>query len=383
MREKKKRWSETTAIFLSGPEVVIENRLNGRYALTGLRVRTSGFGLHLVRQKMITEEGMRLSQHWDRIGPRELDRYLIQDVEHPAYNPQSVLIRAFIIDRMFPREAMQIIEAELYYSACASFALCANREGWFAPLYHTLMHGSAGYELPPFLRKKYRDRFSSYFDVSDLFDQLAICLAVGFDNFSSPFEEIWRNFLKGRQFRRCHLVELGCGSANDYRMWSACGVSSLLEYTGIDVSKANIGNAQRRFHDETFLVDDICSIDAGNQSFDVTVVFDVYEHLSPSSLSTALNESLRITRDECWMSFFNAADIPQHTFREVDDYHWNVLSISMLEEEVRATGFDVEIYSVPEILETRFDGYRHYNREAHILAATRKRTNAKQKRGEV
>ena len=129
------RRSGTAAIFRPGPEVVIENRLKGRNPLTGIRVRTSGFGRYLVRQKMITEEGMRLGRHWDRIGPSELDRYLVQDVEHPAYNPQSVLIRAFIIDRMFPREAMRIIEAELYYSACASFALSGNREGWFAPLY--------------------------------------------------------------------------------------------------------------------------------------------------------------------------------------------------------------------------------------------------------
>lgn len=330
----------------------------------------------LFAQRMITEEGRRLGQHWDRMGPQELDRYLIQDVEHPAYNAQSVLIRAFIIDRMFPREATEIIEAELYYSACASFALTGNREGWFAPLYHALRHGAPGYELPPFLRKEQRDRFDSYFDVSELYDDLAIGLAVGFDNFSSPFEEVWRGFLKDRQRRPCRLVELGCGSANDFRQWSACGVSSLLEYTGIDVSKTNIGNARRRFRDEKFLVGDICSIDADEQSFEVTVAFDVYEHLSPSSLTAALSESLRVTRDECWMSFFNAIDAPQHTFREVDDYHWNDLSIPMLKAEVRASGFEVESYSVAEILEGRFDGYRHYNHEAHLLAATRKRAGA-------
>jgi len=327
---------------------------------------------------MITEEGARLGRRWDRFGAGELDRYLIQEVEHPAYNAQSVLIRAFIIDRLFPGAGTELIDAELYYSACALFALHSNREGCFAPLYDAVQKDSPGHALPPFLQKSYRDRFAQYFDVPGLYDDLAKCLPAGFDNFSSPFENAWRHFLGGRDFKRCRMIELGCGSANDYRVWAASGISSLLDYTGIDVSTLNIGNARRRFRGERFLVGDICAIDAADQSFDVTVAFDVYEHLSPASLSLALTESLRVTRDECWMSFFKADDVPQHGFSEVGDYHRNVLSISLLEAEVRAHGFDVEIYSVPEILESRFDGYRHYNREARILAATRKQTIAEQ-----
>jgi hypothetical protein len=87
---------------------------------------------------MITEEGRRLGEHWGRIGPRELDRYLVQDLEHPAYNAQSVLIRLFIIDRLFPAEATSIIEAELYYSACAvmkgfSSIACADSFSFHSP----------------------------------------------------------------------------------------------------------------------------------------------------------------------------------------------------------------------------------------------------------
>jgi len=321
---------------------------------------------------MITEEGRRLGQHWDRISPSELDRYLIQDLEHPSYNAQSVLIRSFIIDRLFPAEATSIIEAELYYSACASFALAEMRSGRFALLYNAIKHGSPGYELPPFLQNEARDRFDKHFDVLRLFDDLAICLSVGFDHFTSPFELAWKSFLSERDFRRCHLIEFGCGSANDYRIWAASGISSLLNYTGIDVSSANITNARNRFHEENFIVGDVCSIDADDESFDVTVAFDVYEHLSPTALTLALGESLRVSRDECWMSFFNADSRPDHVFREVADYHWNLLSIELIADEVRASGFDVEIYSVPNILESRFDGYRHYNREAHILVARRK-----------
>lgn len=320
---------------------------------------------------MITEEGKRLGQRWDRISSSELDRYLIQDLEHPAYNAQSVLIRSFIIDRLFPTEATSIIEAELYYSACASFALAENRAGRFALLYNAIKYSAPGYDLLPFLQSDARDRFGKDFDVSQLLDDLAICLSVGFDHFRSPFEMTWKSFLSGREFQRCQMIEFGCGSGNDYRMWAASGLSSLLNYTGIDVSSANITNARNRFPEEKFIVGDVCSIQADDQSYDVAVAFDVYEHLSPRALKLALQESLRVTRDECWMSFFNVDSRPDHFVRELEDYHWNLLSIELLAEEVSASGFDVDIYNVPNILESRFDGYRHYNREAHIIVARR------------
>ena len=320
---------------------------------------------------MITEEGARLGQHWNRIGADQLDRYLVQDVEHPAFNAQSVLIRSFIIDRFFPGEATDLIEAELYYSACASFALYRNRKKDFASLHQAVQGKPSEFELPPFLEQGFRDPYSRYFEVAELYDEIANCLSTGFDHFSSPFEMVWRDFLKGREFRQCRLIELACGSANDYRMWDACGVAALLDYTGIDISSANIANARKRFPDVNFAVGDICLIAADDQSHDVSVAFDVYEHLSPPSVISALEETLRVARDECWISFFNVADRPEHKFVEVGDYHWNLLSIPLIAEEVRASGFDVEIFSVPGILEAKFEGYRHYNREAHLLAATR------------
>lgn len=295
---------------------------------------------------------------------------------------QSVLIRSFMIDRLFPKEATRIIEAELYYSACASFALSENRAGRFALLYNAIRRGSPGYELPPFLQNGSRERFAGYFDVLTLFDELAISLAAGFDFFTSPFEQTWRRFLIGRDFERCRLMEFGCGSANDYRAWAASGVASLLDYTGMDISSSNICNARKRFGEAEFVVGDVCCIDADDESFDVTVAFDVYEHLSPTALSTALGESLRVTRDECWISLFNADSRSDHVFQEVEDYHWNVLSLPALADELGAFGFDVEIYSVPEILESRFDGYRHYNREAHIVVARRKNRMAGEDGGE-
>lgn len=327
---------------------------------------------------MITDEGQKLGHHWDLLGEEMLDRYLIQDVEHPAYNAQSVLIRAFLVDRFFPIEGRQLIDEEIYFAACSCFALLGHREGWFSELYRKLKLGCSDSDLPAFLRSEYRERLGSRFSLLDLYSEIAISIIVGFDDFRSPFESLWRDFLRGRKTDRTRVLELGCGSANDYRFFDSYGLTSLVDYSGIDVSKTNIRNAKKRFPNAEFSVGDVCAIEASDQSFDVTVAFDLYEHLSMDALSAGLSESLRVTKDEHWISCFNAADIPIHQIRPVDDYHWNLLSLSELKEFIQIQGFDVEIVSTSQQFEDRFEGYRHYNQEAHILIANRRSNRVEQ-----
>jgi SAM-dependent methyltransferase len=316
---------------------------------------------------MITEEGQRLSQHWNALGSEALDSYLIQEVEHPAYNPQSVLMRSFLINRLWAHQHESLVEAELYYSACASYCLLAFREGRLPQLCLALAENSA--DLPEFLQQSSRLQYAAYFSVPTLFEQLASCLSHGFDGFTSPFPEMWMQRLSGQVSERLRVVELGCGSANDFRAWSDCGLARWLSYTGVDVSSENINNAQARFPAEHFMVDDVCQLDLQSSDYDLVVAFDLYEHLSPSALLDALSETRRVTRGECWLSLFNASVTPSHAFRPVDEYHWNLLSIPELVADFTQQGFHCEAYAVAEIFESRFPGYRHYNPRAFILAA--------------
>ena len=273
---------------------------------------------------MLTEEGRLLGQHWDAIGSSKLDRYLIQEVEHPAYNAQSVLIRAFFIDRLFKGEANYIIEKELYFSACACYGLLAQREGWFSALYRNLKSGNNDKKLPFFLQTESREQFGTHFNLLDLYTQILQCSSVGFDEFVSPFEDIWRSFLGTRRSLGCKVLELGCGSANDYRLLDSYGVAAFLDYIGIDVSCSNIHNANHRFPKVKFIIDDVCSMDFNDEIFDVCFAFDLYEHISPNYLTSALIESLRVTRDELWISLFNADNIPHHKIQPKNGYHWNL-----------------------------------------------------------
>ena len=120
-----------------------------------------------------------------------------------------------------------------------------------------------------------------------------------------------------------------------------------------------------------FAVGDACTLEFEDESFDLVCAFDLYEHLSPSGLEKALSETLRVAKDEVWISFFNAEDRTAHQFEEVGDYHWNLLSLGQLGASIGRAGFEVDSISVSHELERRFPDYGHYNSEAYLLTATR------------
>ncbi len=318
-----------------------------------------------------SDEARRLARHWNGMGAAELDRYLVQEVEHPALNPQSILIRAFLIDRLFPGQGTELVEEETYFAACACHALLGIREGWFPRLRLLLKKAPDHAELPGFLRGEMRERWGGRLDLLDLLDELNRRGSGGFDDFHCPFEEAWRAFLETRGSSPCKLLELACGSANDYRFLTAYGIGRFLDYTGVDISSENIRNAKRRFPEIDFRVGDAAALDLPDRSFDVVFAFDLFEHLSADGLEKALRETLRVAVGEVWISLFNAGNVPEHDIRPVDDYHWNLLSLSRLVEVVESAGFEAGIIPVARELERRFPGYRHYNPEAHILMAKR------------
>ena len=197
--------------------------------------------------------------------------------------------------------------------------------------------------------------------------ELTRCVACGFEDFTSPFQDAWRQLLSGHAAARPRMLELGCGPANDYRFWNAYGIAALLDYVGVDVCAANINNARTRFPDVPFLVGDACRMDYCDNSFDVVFALDLLEHLSPFGLDTALTEIERLSRDEVWLSLFNATYAETHEYHEVGDYHWNTLSVSQISRHLCRAGYSTEVVSVATLLGHRFPGYRHYNRKAHIV----------------
>lgn len=323
---------------------------------------------------MITQEGKESAAEWSRHGKAYLDSYLIQEVEHPAINPQSILLRAFFLDRLAPGKFAQQIDEELYFSACACFALLGQREGWLPELYAQLLRSDATDDLPEFLRPAFHEAHASRFEIQALFDELAKCLTLGFEFFHSPFRQPWREvcgtIAPASKAATPRTLELACGSANDYRFFDDYGLASHLAYTGIDVCPENIENARQRFPSIEFEVDDVAKLDQSDGAFDIVIAFDLFEHLSPVSLESALDEAVRVCRSELWLSFFNLLSLPTHQFSQKGNYYWNALSLSEVTESLQRSGCSsVEVISLAQELESRFPGYRHYNQDAHILIA--------------
>jgi SAM-dependent methyltransferase len=227
--------------------------------------------------------------------------------------------------------------------------------------------------LPGFLAPEFKSANGRDFSVVELLECLLQCSRLGFDEFTSPFEQFMREALATipDQPNRPRVLELGCGSANDYRFWDLFGFGGLIDYCGVDVCRENINNARARFPGRDFRVADACALPMADRSVDVVVAFDLYEHLSEEAMAAAIAETARVSGDELWLSLFNAAHVPVHEIRPVDGYHWNLLSIDLLVRELAAHGFDSQVVDVGAELAARFPGYRHYNEQAFILVAGR------------
>jgi len=326
---------------------------------------------------MSSREAQNLAQAWSVHGRAKLDSYLVQEVENPCFNPQSVLVRNLFADVLTGGAQSALINEELYYSACATFAVLGHREGWFGNLLESIRAAADGGDdssLPDFLKSEFQENAGPSFSVAELFNELDQRLPSNFgDDFISPFAARWKQELDQVEVApsRPRVLELAMGSANDARYFPNYGIGRHLNFTGIDICPENVANARSRWPEATFEVGDAMNLPFDDGTFDVVTAFDLYEHLSPQGLDDALRETVRVSHDQVWLSFFNLAETPFHDFREEGLYHWNELSRTEIENTLAALGCSTQTISLVDEIESRFPGYRHYNREAHLVLATR------------
>ncbi len=181
----------------------------------------------------------------------------------------------------------------------------------------------------------------------------------------------WRSLLDGRLSEPLSVLELACGSANDYRAFAESGVASHLAYRGVDLSAKNIANARRRFPGATFEVGNILDLPYPDGAFDEVIASDIFEHLSPEAMECALGEAMRLARHGLILTFFNMADAPDHQVERRRAYHWNRLSRQRIEARLRTSFASVSAIPIAALLRDRY-GYAHsYNRHAWTIVARR------------
>lgn len=299
--------------------------------------------LRTVRPGLATEERL-LRMSWSSRDAASLDEYLVVGWQNPRINVQSILIRHSLLRRLFGAEFEELMTAEIRFAIELNEALRLEA-----------------------LRTKVS--LGSYLDALRLARVREVSQVIA--DRERELEERWRAALADREAAPISVLELACGSANDYRAFADYGLARFLTYTGVDLNPKNIVNAKRRFPDVDFEIGNAMDLKEADGSVDVVLASDLFEHLPLEGAARVLAESMRVARHEVVLVFFNMAEIPEHHDRPVAAYHWNLLSRAQVEATLAAGFPTVTVTPITAWLKADF-GYEHsYNPRAYSITATR------------
>lgn len=304
-----------------------------------------------------------LRRAWDRHEATFLRDYLVAGVEDPRFNVQSVLTRHGLLGLVFGDRFAALRGQELPFAAALNWLLAqqaelAEPEGRAALRYGLERDAEnvEGLVIPRFLRALWRT-LPVVADGVTVPNYLAEILAappstVAEASATDTFSRLWTACLAAEPTPATPLavLELACGSANDYRALAASGLTRFLAYTGLDLSAKNIANAQAQFPGARFLEGNVLAIPAADRAFDCVFAHDLFEHLSPAALPVAVAECCRVARRAACLGCFSAAEVPDHVIRPTGDYHWNTLSVERMLALFEAQGFTAQVIHIGTFL---------------------------------
>lgn len=307
-----------------------------------------------------------------------LDSYLISDVEDPRINIQSIITRSLLIDSIWPKQFTSLIRQELLFGVCMTFILKTLRSTASISHQQLLDALSQGdqicndIKLPDYLQQTYNSLSANDQDIPDYITHALISIPMDEDgpiaeSALSTFENLWTLVLRDRDSQNISVIEPACGSANDYRFLHSYGVAGSLNYTGFDICKKNIANANRRFPKVNFICDDILNQAPRNQPHDYLYAHDLFEHLSLEALDVALAEAARLTRKQACLAFFSMADIDEHIVKPTSQYHCNTLSLAKVKKTLMKYAADIDVIHIDTFLKENFQCDDYHNKNAYTL----------------
>jgi SAM-dependent methyltransferase len=324
------------------------------------------------RFKIETEH---LTRSWMRYDRATLRNYLVDDVEDPRINIQSILTRHFLIERLFGEQFDALMEQELRFSMVMNWLLRLLKKpvnaGQLQVVLDALLVGennADGLEIPLYISETFSTlRLPNY--ICDLLNWAPVetTEAPIPEYLMSTFQAIWQEVLAGEQPQHISVLEPACGSANDYRFIEAFGIAGLIDYTGFDLCEKNIRNAKQMFPKARFKVDNALEIDAENDTFDYCFVHDLFEHLSIEAMEVAISEVCRVTRQDLCIGFFNMHDGDQHIVKAIGDYHWNKLSMGKTKAIFDRHASLVQVIHIDKFLASKFGCGDTHNKDAYTF----------------
>jgi hypothetical protein len=340
----------------------------------------------------LLHETEKLTRSWAQHEPAWLRDYLVSGVEDPRLNLQSILTRHFLVRAVFNGRFEGLMPHEYRFGAVMDWLVRAASQPGDSELREAILHAlrkssdnAEGLEIPAFVLQTFAGLpaeidgglVPNYIEAF-----LARSASSSVDSSLNCFLQLWASLL-GRERVPCvgseqphsqsqpksalSLLEPACGSANDYRFLHFCGLARFFDYTGFDLCQKNVENARALFPAIRFEAGNVFEISADAKSFDQCIVHDLFEHLSIAGLEKAAEEICRVTRRGICIGFFQMDEIREHVMRPLDDYYWNLLSLSRMREVFANHGFKTQAIHIGSFLSHHTGCQQTHNPNAYTF----------------
>jgi SAM-dependent methyltransferase len=327
-------------------------------------------------------ESKKLAAVWQQYEPDLLRTYLVSGVEDPRLNIQSILTRIFLARALFSDQFEQLIDEELRFGMVMNWLLHfleqpLTGQDLTAVLYalSKKSDNAEGLEIPEFITLAHAALPTTHGrqKIPNYLENLLKTIKTGGPSTALPeaalnlFQNLWRKALVRKRASKISVLEVACGSANDYRFMDGNGLARFLKYSGRDISEKNITNAQKMFPKVDFAVGDAMRLKAKARQYDVVLAHDLFEHLSIAGMEKAVAEVCRVCRHGMSLGFFRLTEEADHVVKPDGDYHCNTLSLPRLRKLFARHGFAAQVLHVGTFLEWKFGCNRTHNPNAYTL----------------
>jgi len=282
----------------------------------------------------IALENELLKSSWDCFPAEHLAVYLGIEEQDQRINTHSILTRSLLADTLWPGMFDDLITEELRFGIVMTWLVQELKGGATRIALQDELYASPPAErIPEFVRQTAAWLRSGDCPIPDYLGE-----ALMFHNPDQPlwylfepalntFARLWSSRLDGLPSTPIRVLEIACGSGNDYKTIRDCGLAAHISYAGFDISWKNSHNAAALYPEVEFFEASILNSGLPDNSFDYLFVHDMLGHLSPAAMEVALREITRIIRKEAWLHCYNVADIDHHETHPFQSYYRNRLSI--------------------------------------------------------
>jgi SAM-dependent methyltransferase len=314
-------------------------------------------------KESITLENVLLKASWDCFPADHLATYLGVEEQDQRINTHSILTRALLIDTLWPGMFDDLIDGEFRFGIVMTWLLRELKSGATRyGLQDELYASPPSQRIPGIVSQTAAWLQLDTCPIPDYLSEALMFLNPDhppwylFEPALNTFRGLWSAHLAGQAAEPIHVLELACGSGNDFKAIRDCGLAAHLRYSGFDISWKNIRNACDLFPGVDFFEASILDSGLPDNSYDYIFVHDMIGHLSPRGMEVALGEIMRIVRKEAWLHCYNVANIDRHEIHPFQSYYRNRLSIPQVTASLEMAGAAVETISISDLSYRKF-GY--------------------------